>query len=226
MYKSIKTISLLLLSALTLAGCSNTVDNSNKSASSSSAKVKKNSSSRDNKKVTAGELLKVGQWHDDPTSGKVTLERIVSPTNAEINYGPMNFKIKNVKLLKYEPKTDQQKELISTTFDSANVTSPSYVIQVTYTLDNSSDSELQFNGIKSLVPNYGQQLSMGSGLIDEGVGSAIATHAHKDEHAQALINSDDVSKLNQLTFNLDSIANTDTFETVADAPESLTIDFK
>jgi PBP1b-binding outer membrane lipoprotein LpoB len=110
MNKGIKITALVLLSALTLAGCSNSVDNSDKSASSSSVKVKKNSSSRDNKKVTSGELLKVGQWHNDPAAGKVTLERIVSPTNAEINYGSMNFKIKSIKLLKYEPKTSEQKE--------------------------------------------------------------------------------------------------------------------
>lgn len=225
MNKGIKITALVLLSALTLAGCSNSVDNSDKSASSSSVKVKKNSSSRDNKKVTSGELLKVGQWHNDPAAGKVTLERIVSPTNAEINYGSMNFKIKSIKLLKYEPKTSEQKENIATAFNTLDVSSSAYVVQVIYTLDNTSDSELQFNGIKSLVTNYGQQLSMNSGLIDDGVGSAIAAHAHKDEHAQALIKSDDVSKLNQLTFNLDSISRTDTYETVAEAPESLTIDF-
>ncbi len=50
MNKGIKITALVLLSALTLAGCSNSVDNSDKSASSSSVKVKKNSSSRDNKK--------------------------------------------------------------------------------------------------------------------------------------------------------------------------------
>ena len=217
MNKGIKITALVLLSALTLAGCSNSVDNSDKSASSSSVKVKKNSSSRDNKKVTSGELLKVGQWHNDPAAGKVTLERIVSPTNAEINYGSMNFKIKSIKLLKYEPKTSEQKENIATAFNTLDVSSSAYVVQVIYTLDNTSES---------LVTNYGQQLSMNSGLIDDGVGSAIAAHAHKDEHAQALIKSDDVSKLNQLTFNLDSISRTDTYETVAEAPESLTIDFK
>lgn len=226
MNKNIKVTVLLLLSALTLVGCSNSVDNSNKSASSSSVKVKKNSSSQENKEVTSGELLKVGQWHNDPASGKVTLERIISPTNAEINYGSMSFKIKTIKLLKYEPKTDAQRENIATAFNVVKASSSSYVIQVTYTLSNTSDSELQFNGIKSLVTNYGQQLSMNSGLIDEGVGSAIAAHAYKDEHAQALINSEDVSKLNQLTFNLDSVSRTDTYETVAEAPESLTIDFK
>ncbi len=68
MNKGIKITALVLLSALTLAGCSNSVDNSDKSASSSSVKVKKNSSSRDNKKVTSGELLKVGQWHNDPAA--------------------------------------------------------------------------------------------------------------------------------------------------------------
>ena len=134
--------------------------------------------------------------------------------------------IKSIKLLKYEPKTSEQKENIATAFNTLDVSSSAYVVQVIYTLDNTSDSELQFNGIKSLVTNYGQQLSMNSGLIDDGVGSAIAAHAHKDEHAQALIKSDDVSKLNQLTFNLDSISRTDTYETVAEAPESLTIDFK
>lgn len=152
MNKGIKITGLVLLSALTLAGCSNSVDNSDKSASSSSVKVKKNSSSRDNKKVTSGELLKVGQWHNDPATGKVTLERIVSPTNAEINYGSMNFKIKSIKLLKYEPKTSEQKENIATAFNALDVSSSAYVVQVIYTLDNTSDSELQFNNSWAEIP--------------------------------------------------------------------------
>lgn len=220
MMKKMVTLSALGL-ALLLAGCGNTVDNSGKKPSTTKATTSK-VSKKDTREVTNGELLKVGQWTKDDSQGKITLAKIWAPKTS-ITDGPVKFMVESVKILKVMPQNDNQLTFAKDTFQTNSITKPYYELQVVYNLQNSSDQEVQFNGIKAIVTTTGQQLSMDSGLEDEGVGTAVAAKATKRTVAVGLLNEGDASKIKDITVTLDSVSDTENYEDISEGTDAVKI---
>ena len=225
--KSIALTGLTILLASTLVACSsNTTDNGGKS-STPTAKTSQNEKKKTStKEVTNGELLKVGEWKNDTVQGKMKLVKI-NNINKTYTTGNYSIKLGDYKMFEVTPKSDTQKEAASTAFSSSTgVTSPYYEIQVKYTIENNSDTAVQFNGIKSLVTESGTQMDLTSGLQDLGIGAEVAAHAKKETAVMGLINTSEKDKLSKLTINFDSFANTSDFSEAAPAIEPVTLELK
>lgn len=228
MKKSVVSSIALLSLGLLLAGCGSSSadksDNAGKSAKTTQA-GKTSSSKKDGREIINGPLLKVGQWSNDDDMGKLTLTKIAAPENTVVKDGPIEFKIKDVKLFKAEPKTKAQRSYDNDYFSTNGVTNPFYYVQIQFNAKNTSASEVQINGVKSLVTSTGQQISQGQSLNDESIGETLAANANSDYAIQALISTDDQSKIDKFTINFDSVANTDTYEDIGTA-QPLELPFK
>lgn len=228
MKKSVVSSIALLSLGLLLAGCGSSSadksDNAGKSAKTTQA-GKTSSSKKDDREIINGPLLKVGQWSNDDDMGKLTLTKIAAPENTVVKDGPIEFKIKDVKLFKAEPKTKAQRLYDNDYFSTNGVTNPFYYVQIQFNAKNTSASEVQINGVKSLVTSTGQQISQGQSLNDESIGETLAANANSDYAIQALISTDDQSKIDKFTINFDSVANTDTYEDIGTA-QPLELPFK
>ncbi|GBG94612.1 hypothetical protein LFYK43_10710 [Ligilactobacillus salitolerans] len=228
MKKSVVSSIALLSLGLLLAGCGSSSadksDNAGKSAKTTQA-GKTSSSKKDDREITNGPLLKVGQWSNDEDMGKITLTKITAPENTVAKDGPVEFKIKDVKLFKAEPKTKAQRSYDNDYFSTNGVTNPFYYVQIQFNAKNTSANEVQVNGVKSLVTSTGQQISQGQYLNDESVGETLAANANSDYVVQALIKTEDQSKIDKFTINFDSVANTDTYEDIGTA-QPLELPFK
>jgi hypothetical protein len=221
--KKIMVLSMTMLTAVALSACGSSnsgTDTAGKEPSSTktAASEKKSSSSKksETSEVTNGPLIKVGQWKDDSMQGKMKLVKIVSP-NKDFPNGQFTLTIKDVKIFEITPVNDDQKKLASDTFNSTGVTTPYYEVQVTYAVKNGTAKPAQFNGVKSLVTSTGQQMDMNGGLQDQGTGSEIAAGATKETACMGLIKAGDQDKITKVTVNADNMADTSTFETIAEA---------
>lgn len=213
---------LTLTLPLFLIGCSNTVDNSNKEVSSTKAKTSSIKEKKDNREVTNGELLKVGQWTSDSDIGKLTLYKIWGP-NTEITDGPLVATIDSIKIFKIEPQNSNQIEYAKNIFNTNSVSNPYYEIQVSYNLKNTSNQEVGFNGIRSIVTTTGQQFSPDSGLNDTGLGTQISANANKDFFAIGMLKDGDFSKIKDISITLDSVYNIESYDNISDGSEPLKI---
>lgn len=204
-----------LLAAVTLVSCgsnsSSGTDNGGKTTTSTKkAKVTKSSTSK-SEEVTNGLMLKVGQWKNDDMQGKMVLYRI-QPINRTLSTGKYSIVLKDYKMFEVTPKTNDQKQTANDAFSSsAGVTTPYYEIQIQYTIKNATSTEVQFNGIKSIVTGYGEQLDPDSGMSDQGTGATVAANASKSTAVQGLIKTGEQNKLKKITINFDSFCTTTDF---------------
>ncbi|NJE31854.1 hypothetical protein [Ligilactobacillus agilis] len=213
--------------AMMLGACSNTVDNSGKTPSTTKTTTSKVSQKKkkDNREVVNGELLKPGQWLNDDFEGKVTLEKIWTP-NVDISDGPLTAKITTVKILKTEPKTKDQLSDAKDSYQTNSITNPYYTIQVSYELTNTSDQEVGFNGIDSIVTTTGQQLSPDSYLQDSGIGTTMAAHGTKKIYAVGLLNDGDYSKIKDIAITLGSVYETEEYNNISDGSDAIKINLE
>lgn len=226
--KRLALTGLTILLASTLVACSNNkVDNGGKETSTPTAKTSQKSSNKtSSKEVSNGELLKVNEWENDPVQGKMKLIKI-NKINKSYTTGNYAIKLDDFKLFEVTPKNDTQKEDASTAFNSSEgVSTPYYEVQIKYTIENNTDTSVQFNGIKSLVTESGTQMDLNSGMQDLGVGTEVAANAKKSTAVMGLINTNEKNKINKLTINFDSFANLTDFSEAAPAIQPVTIDIK
>ena len=228
MKKSIVTSFAMLSLGLLLAGCGNSAsdksDNAGKEAKTTQG-GKSSSNKKDEREITNGPLLKVGQWTKDDEEGKTTLLKIAAPKNTTVKDGPIIYTIKDIKLLKVETTNKNQREYANDVYQSNGVTNPYYHIQIQFNAKNTSNEEVQLNGIKSIVLNTGDQVSLSSGLNDDSLGSSIAANANEDHAAFLLVKTGKQKQINKLTVNFDSVSNAETSEDIGTA-DSLEIPFK
>lgn len=215
----ISSLSIFALS-LVLVGCGSSSadksDNAGKEAKTTQA-GKSSSNKKDDREITNGPLLKVGQWTKDDEEGKTTLLKIAAPKNTIVKDGPITYTIKDIKLFKVETTNKAQKDYANDVYQSNGVTNPYYHIQIQFNAKNTSNEEVQLNGIKSVVLNTGDQVSLTSGLNDDSLGSSIAANANEDHAAFLLVKTGNQSKVNKLTINFDSVSNAETSEDIGNA---------
>lgn len=224
--KKLLTIGVTLAAVLSLAACGNSskgTDNGGKTTTASKAKTStaKSSSKKatsEGKEVTNGQLLKVGEWMNDSTQGTMKLAKI-STINKPFTTGSYTLTLTDYKLFEVTPKDDDQKKLASNLFGvSAGVTTPYYEAQVQYSVKNAGTEEVQFNGVKSIVTSAGTQLDLNGGLVDQGMGEAVAAGATKTTAFMAIIPTAEKDTLKKLTINFDSFCNTTDFSDVGTLP--------
>lgn len=222
--KKLLYLSVVTLSTLTLAACGNSVDNSGKSndADKSGKVVSKKKAKKDNKEVTNGPLLKVGQWTTEKDTGKLTLMKIATP-KLDVPNGPVTFKINDVKLFKEETKNNDQLEYSKEAFSASSLEKTFYYVQIDYTMNNTSNEEVQYNGINSIVTNDGTQLDLDGQLQDQGLGDKIAPKAKKQTIVLAVVKPD-TSEL-KVTFGEVSQSSGD-YTTLSEKSETATVTLK
>lgn len=224
--KKFVTLSVTALAALTLAACgsnssSKGVDTVKSSKTSQASSSKKDT--HENQHVTNGSPIKVGQWkYYDDFDADGTLVKVATPKKV-VTQGKVTVTINSIKVFSMKPKNTDAKKTASDYFGASGVTDPYYVIQANWSAKNADSKELQTNGIKSFVVN-GQQYAMGSGLQDSGTGASLASGASSDFEADALLKSSDYQSIKSMTINLDSIADTTSYEDVAPAT-SINVNF-
>lgn len=218
--KKIATLSIAVLSALTLAACGNSsskgADTVNTTTTKKATPAKKVNNKKTGQEVTNGSPVKVGQWkYYEDFNANGTLVKIAK-INKEVKQGDMSIKLDSVKIYSMKPKNDAAKKTAADYFDVSGVTDPYYVLQLIWSAKNNGSQELQTNGIESIVVvSSGQQLSMGNGLMDSGLGSSLLGSGSQDFEADGLLNNGEFEKINKLTVKIGSVADTSTFDDVS-----------
>ncbi len=219
--KKLLTSGAVVLTMLTLAACGSNSSDSGKGVDNmkSSKKATESSSKKNSKaslEVTNGAPEKINQWkYFEDFDADGTLVKIAKPTT-KIAQGKLSISINAIKIFAMKPKNTDAKKTAADYFGASGVTDPYYVLQVLWSVKNGDTKEIQTNGIKSLVVN-GQQYDMGSGLMDDGTGSAIAAGASKSFEANTLLKSTNYKAIKQFTLNIDNSADTTSFEQIAPA---------
>lgn len=143
-------------------------------------------------------LVKVGQYHEaDSEDPKMTLIAI-KDINKTVKVDQASFKLKRAKLIKMEAKNKSQKSDDETNF-GVSLPNTYYEYQLSYTIKNNSNSQINDNGAELILPN-GDQLSSNKGAIDSLVGERIQPHASKSGILQAKVSKNYKDKLTNFKF--------------------------
>lgn len=150
--KKLITLGIGFLTAVSLAACGN---NSSKSASNSSVKIKKtvkagHGTEKETSQEVSGPLTKVGTFKRDSDLGKMTLMHIYHPSTA-IADGKVNLKISDFKVFKVEPKNSKQQSFWNDYWSTTVQDNPYFYVQVNFEISNKTGQDITLEGFKSLV---------------------------------------------------------------------------
>ncbi|WFA05913.1 hypothetical protein [Bacillus sp. HSf4] len=144
----------LLTVFMLLTACSNNEASSKNESEKSEAKTK---SSEDSLK-TDGPLEKVGQWRNEDDGTKVTLKKIAK-LDKTFDLDPIKMKIDDVKVLERSNLQEKGKKLL----EQKGIEADKYLtIQVSYSIENTSDKNIMFNGIDVITTSTKQQIDVSS----------------------------------------------------------------
>ncbi|WP_397537841.1 hypothetical protein [Rummeliibacillus pycnus] len=118
--------------------------------------TKTNADKAESKEIKDGPLTKVGQWTKEDGGTKVTLAKIANP-NKEINLDPIKLNIKTIKFLERTNIQDSEKEYIKELYNK-DISNKLNVIQISYTVENTSDKDITFFAFNKLTTNTKQQI--------------------------------------------------------------------
>ncbi|MBT2732080.1 hypothetical protein [Carnobacterium sp. ISL-102] len=161
-----KLLAIVGLSGVFLVACG--VDNSEEAAQKTSiATLVETTSSveTDPNLVIDGPLLKVGQYINDESYGKLQLEKIASPGNqVEVATGVF-VTVSEIKIINFTniPEIAQEDASISYGFEG----NQGYDLQVVYSIENKNDFEVSNTIIDKIVLSDGEQISKESYTEDE-----------------------------------------------------------
>ncbi|MBC2293714.1 hypothetical protein HCC36_10790 [Listeria booriae] len=209
------------LTTLLLASCGG-VDNTGKENAADDSAKKNSSDNNDSKLVKSGPLLEIGQYHNAENGEKVTLMGIATPKQ-NVDMKPITMLIKDVKLLKHEKVSDSVKEQLTLAYnkEKADINDPYYTIQVQFSASNTTDANVQTNGIESITTDTGVQMDLESGLYDESLGSNLNGKVTKDYSSTGFIGSN--GNINSVKIKFGNIADADSFETLHEASDNIEI---
>ncbi|MBC1935235.1 hypothetical protein HCA69_02580 [Listeria grandensis] len=209
------------LTTLLLAACGG-VDNTGKENKADESVKKVSSNTEDSKLVKSGPLLEIGQYHNGDNGEKITLTAIATPKQ-NIDMTPLTMQIKDVKLLKHEKISEASKEQAALNYnkDQSAISDPYYTVQVQFSAANTTDNNVQTNGIESITTNTGIQMDMESGLYDESVGSSLNGKVTKEYGSAGFVGSD--GNINSIKIKFANIADADSYETLHDASDNIEI---
>ncbi|MCY8540077.1 hypothetical protein MOD22_00095 [Bacillus haynesii] len=139
----------LLAALMLLVACSN-----NETSSSRNEKSSQKSEAEGDSLKTDGPLEKVGQWKTEKNGTKVTLKK-VAKVNKTFNLNPIKMNIDEVKVIERSNLQASDKELLKEKGIKSN---KFLTIQFAYNIENKSDQEILFQGIKIITTNTKKQI--------------------------------------------------------------------
>ncbi len=149
-----------------------------------------------NKEVGNGLLLKVGEWKNDTNFGKLTLYKITT-LHQIITHGPLEITTPDMKIFEVEANQTQL-NYASGIFNSNDITSTYYYIQIAMSVKSTSDQPALPQGVSTVVTSIGQQMDSTMDLYDSFIGQAIAAGATKDTNVVGLIKANDQEKVSSV----------------------------
>lgn len=161
-----KLLAIVGLSGIFLGACG--VDNSEEAAQKTSiATLVETTSSveTDPNLVIDGPLLKVGQYINDESYGKLQLEKIASPGNqVEVATGVF-VTFSEIKIINFTniPEIIQEEASVSYGFEG----NQGYDLQVVYSIENKNDFEVSNTVVDKIILSDGEQISKESYTEDE-----------------------------------------------------------
>lgn len=158
-------------SASASSASASSTNNSTNTKESSSYPVPKNIK-KSARYVAHGDLNLPKQFSYDSFGTKLTLDKIKKVDQTIINR-PLQFQIKQVRLIKNEAKTAKAKKMVSTAFSNTGIGSTYYTLQIKYTIKNESNSTIIVGGLNyvKLSANYaGTPIS---NMVDSSAGKQI-----------------------------------------------------
>nr|WP_259547995.1 hypothetical protein [Heyndrickxia oleronia] len=164
MRKTLLFASIILSVGTFLSGCSSNETSPDKKEDGKS-KQESVHKSKDSKEVSDGPLTKSGQWTTEDDGTKVTLLKI-NRLEKTIDLKPINMTIHNVKVFERTNLQQDEIEMIKTYFDK-DITEKFHTIQIDYTIENTSDEEVMFNGIQVVTTNTKHQIESQDSMSDE-----------------------------------------------------------
>ncbi|WMW46651.1 hypothetical protein RFN66_18805 [Bacillus paralicheniformis] len=139
----------LLAALMLLVACSN-----NETSSSRNEKSSQKSEAEGDSLKTDGPLKKVGQWKTEKNGTKVTLKKIAK-VNKTFNLDPITMNLDEIKIIERSNLQASDKELLKEKGIKSN---KFLTIQFTYNIENKSDQEILFQGIKIITTNTKKQI--------------------------------------------------------------------
>lgn len=126
--------------AIFLSAC--TSSNANKTSNDGSEAKTVSKKEKDDNKVKDGPLTEIGQWAKESDGTKVTLKKIAT-LEETLDLDPIKLTLHDVKLLERVGGEDDGN-----------------VIQVRYTVENTSDKEIMFDTIEIITTNTKKQIDV------------------------------------------------------------------
>lgn len=153
--------------------------------------------------------------------GKVTT---IKETNKQIKQGDLSITIKNVKILKYEPKNKAQLSLAN--FE--NVKNPYYVVQFNYDVTNNSNKKLDLSGVSAVdldSKELGQVIMLqdNGDTYDADAPVRVNPGVTKTVTCQGLLKEDMLGSLNKLSVTFGEVEDKD-YNTVTEEADPTSVD--
>lgn len=155
--------------------------------------------------------------------GKVTTIK-EKETNKQIKQGDLSITIKNVKILKYEPKNKAQLSLAN--FE--NVKNPYYVVQFNYDVTNNSNKKLDLSGVSAVdldSKELGQVIMLqdNGDTYDADAPVRVNPGVTKTVTCQGLLKEDMLGSLNKLSVTFGEVEDKD-YNTVTEEADPTSVD--
>ncbi|HAB8730252.1 TPA_asm: hypothetical protein GYS69_13170 [Listeria monocytogenes] len=221
----------VLLCILTACGSSGVDNSSTEKKADNSATVKKDkkieekdktsdntnaNKKEDTELVTDGPLLEPGQYKTDEQYGStITLLEIATP-KTDISLGDLKMTIQDVKIFKHENISDTEKNDFSQS--KIPITDPFYTIQLTYDLENNSDTALTTNGFEYIITDQQQQIEVSTEYIGGEPYYNVQSGAQlSPEYVTCILKPENVENINKVTLKTSEVYNSDTYDTTAES---------
>jgi hypothetical protein len=135
--------------------------------------------------------------------------------NKVVKVSPVNITIKSMAIVKLSNISDGQQEFLSQyTFDGKKPKEITY-LEVNYEAENTSDKNIQWNGISKIVLDNGEQLDAQKDFLWENEDSDVTYYGKvKKEGAVGLIIKGKPEDIHKAKFIMGSTANPDTYDEI------------
>ncbi|MFP3123519.1 hypothetical protein OH784_12315 [Ectobacillus funiculus] len=220
----IKALGIIALTGGVLAGCGEekASTESKEKATPAEQKEVSNKPSKPKKDENGNVILdQVGQKTKDADGTEAELMKIKA-VNQTIDIAPIKFTVKDMKIIKLSNVSKDFEQFLVQYTGGTEIPDGIQYLQFKYSVENTSDSNIQFNGIDKVVLNNGEQLDALNGdfIWEKEDSDSDFFGKVKKEGTVGLFIKGKAEDISSVKLIMSDTINPDTYDTITEAQQA------